>query len=146
MRLFLVAGAAVAATLVIPVTAVQASAAAVEFTKVQYDSPGDDTGSNRSLNKEWIKVTNRSNEKKTLTGWTLRAPQRHVFKFPEFKLGAGKTVTIHTGKGTDSKNDFYWRQDGYVWNNEGDKTILKNASKKQVDVCKWGSGSGRAAC
>ncbi|TGN65037.1 lamin tail domain-containing protein [Nocardioides eburneiflavus] len=146
MRLFFIAGAAVVATLVIPLTAVQASAAAVEFTKVQYDSPGDDTGSNNSLNKEWIKITNRSNQKKTLTGWTVRDPQGHVFKFPEFKLGAGRTVTIHTGKGTDSRTDLYWRQDRYVWNNEGDKAILKNANKKLVHVCKWGSGSGSAAC
>jgi hypothetical protein len=28
--------------------------------------------------------------------------------------------------GTDSKTDLYWRQEGYVWNNEGDKAILKN--------------------
>jgi len=40
----------------------------------------------------------------------------------------------------------YWCQDGYVWNNEGDKAILQNATKKQVDVCKWRSGSGSAAC
>ncbi len=110
MRLVIAAGSALAAILILPLTAAQAGAAAVEFTKVQYDSPGDDTASNSSLNKEWIKVTNRSSAKKTLTGWTVRDPQGHVFKFPDFKLGAGKTVTIHTGKGTDTKTDLFWRQ------------------------------------
>ena len=82
-----------------------------------------------------------------LTGWTIRDPQGHIFKFPmSFKLEPGKTVKVHTGKGTDTNKDLYWKQDGYVWNNEGDKAILKNKSKTVVDTCKWGSGGSSTTC
>jgi hypothetical protein len=42
-------------------------------------------------------------------------PDNHVYKFGKFKLGAGKTVTVHTGRGNDSsKRNLYWDFDGYV--------------------------------
>lgn len=37
---------------------------------------------------------------KSLSRWTVRDRQGHVYKFPEgYKLGYGKTVTVHTGSG-----------------------------------------------
>jgi hypothetical protein len=40
----------------------------VRFSYVQYDSPGRDTGSNRSLNAEWIRIKTYSNQAKRLKG------------------------------------------------------------------------------
>ena len=143
-----IAVAAIFATVVVgSVPAMDANAAsAVRFSKIQYDSPGNDTGSNKSLNSEWALVTNHGAKAKELTGWTSRDPQGHIFKFPTFKLKPGKSVRLHTGKGTNTGTDLYWKQDSYVWNNEGDKAILKNKSKTVVDTCKWGTGDGTTAC
>ena len=88
----------------LPLAGVDANAAsAVSFSKVQYDSPGNDIGSNKSLNNEWVVVTNHGSNPKELTGWTIRDPQGHIFKFAtSFKLKPGQSVKVHTGKGTDT--------------------------------------------
>jgi hypothetical protein len=154
MKPISVAASAVVVASLLSVSAAQAveqrsagaAAAPVRFSRIQYDSPGSDTGSNKSLNAEWAKITNFSASKRTLTGWTVRDPQAHVYKFLTFTLGAGNSVKLHTGHGTNTKTDVYWRQDNYVWNNTGDKAILKNKAGTTVDTCKWGDGSGVINC
>jgi len=144
--------AAITALAALTVLAVPASpahakaAASVKFSTVQYDSPGDDTGSNTSLNKEWIRVTNSGTTTQTLTGWTVRDPQAHIYVFPAYKLKPGKSVTVHTGAGSNTRTDLYWDAGGYVWNNSGDKAILKDGTRKLVDTCTWGDGPGSATC
>lgn len=147
MRFRIAIAAAVASTLVVPLTSVEATAASpIRFSRVQYDSPGSDGGSNASLNAEWARVTNHGRKTRTLTGWTIRDPQGHVFKFPTFRLRAGKSVRLHTGRGANTRTDLYWRQDNYVWNNTGDKAILRNKNKATIDTCQWGDGAGSTAC
>lgn len=115
---------------------------AVRFSKVYFDSPGNDTGSNWSLNAEWARVTNYSSRNRTLTGWTIRDTSGHVYRFGTFTLRAGTSVRLHTGNGTNSRTDLYWDADYYVWNNSGDTAILKNSSGTRIDTCSWtGAGS-----
>jgi hypothetical protein len=116
-------------------------APSVRFSKVVYDSPGADTGSNPSLNAEWAQVTNFSASGRVLTGWTIRDTSGHIYRFPTFTLRAGKAVRLHTGRGANTATDLYWRQDGYVWNNSGDTAILRNRLGTNIDRCSW-SGSG----
>jgi len=147
MRVRVVIGAAVAALALVSGSAGGATAGSIRFAKVHYNSPGSDNGSNSSLNKEWISLTNHGNRNKDLTGWTVREPAGDRFKFPSgFTLKPGKTVHIHTGRGANSKTDLFWRRDAYVWNNAGDKAVLKNESRTVVDTCKWGRGGGAIDC
>jgi hypothetical protein len=118
----------------------------VRFSGVQYDSPGSDTGSNRSLNGEWVKITNHASRAKVMTGWKLRDRTGYRYVFPTFTLGAGRSVRVHTGSGTNTSTDLYWRLGTYVWNNTGDKATLKNRSGVVVDTCSWGDGSGYTSC
>ena len=113
---------------------------------MQYDSPGKDTGSNSSLNAEWVRVTNTTTKKRVLTGWTLRDRARHVYRFPTFVLKPARSVRVHTGKGANTQRDLYWRQGWYVWNNDGDKATLKNKAGATVDTCTWADGSGVTSC
>lgn len=136
--------AALAATGLIPgllfsVTALPTAdaASAVRVSGVQYDSPGSDTGSNTSLNAEWVRITNYSSTRKTLTGWTLRDTSSHVYKFGTFSLGAGKSVRIHTGRGSNTSTDRYQGRGWYVWNNTHDKAILKNGAGTTLSVRSW---------
>jgi len=140
----------VAATLV-PTSSSSAATAQsqppIRFSRIVYDSPGPDTGSNASLNAEWARITNFTAKARKLTGWTVRDVSGHVFRFPTFTLRAGASVKIHTGRGANTRTDLYWRQGNYVWNNDGDKAILKNAAGVRIDTCKWGSsGSGATNC
>lgn len=119
----------------------------VRFVKVYYDSPGTDSGSNASLNAEWIRIKNYSTVKKYLTGWTVRDKSGHVYKFGTFALIPGASVTLYTGSGANSSTKRYWAYDGYIWNNSGDTAYLRNASGTLVDTCAWSSvGVGYKLC
>jgi hypothetical protein len=75
-RILAVVLCCVAAATVNPVSAEAASA--IQITKVYYNSPGSDYGSNTSLNAEWVRITNTGTTWRTLTGWTLRDAAGHV--------------------------------------------------------------------
>ncbi len=114
------------------------AAPAVKITKVYYDSPGSDRGSNRSLNAEYVRLTNKRRSTINLKGWTLRDKAGHTYRFTTtFRLPAGKSVYIHTGKGKNTGTHRYWGRSWYVWNNTGDKAYLRDPSGKLVHSCAW---------
>jgi hypothetical protein len=118
-----------------------AANAAVRITKIYYDSPGSDTGSNSSLNAEYITLTNNGNRSVNMTGWTIRDTSHHVYTFDSFRLGKGNTVTLHTGHGDDGRRNKYWDMGNYVWNNDGDTATLKNDRGRKKDSCHYPGGS-----
>jgi hypothetical protein len=117
------------------------STSGARIVAIYFDSPGSDTGSNSSLNAEWVKVKNVTSSKKTLTGWTLRDASSHVFHFPTLTLAAGATVRVHTGSGSRTSGNLYWGMGWYVWNNTGDTATLKNSSGTRVSRCSYTSSS-----
>jgi Lamin Tail Domain len=92
------------------------AAGAIKIDRIYFDSPGSDGGSNSSLNAEWIRLKNTGANGRSLTNWTIRDKAGHVYRFGTYRLGAGKTVTVHTGSGSNSARHRYWHQDWYVWN------------------------------
>ena len=44
----------------------------MQISDVQYDSPGRDDRSNRSLNREWVEITNTARHNVNFDGWTLQ--------------------------------------------------------------------------
>lgn len=145
MRLTVTVAVATAA-LSIPMTAHATECNCVKFGVIQYDSPGRDTGSNASLNAEWVTIKNTTSRARTMTGWTLRDSEGNVYRFPSFTLRAGRSVRVHTGDGRRDGNDLYWGQESYVWNNSGDTAILRNRGGTRIDRCSWGDGDGTKAC
>ncbi|WP_234996551.1 lamin tail domain-containing protein [Demequina sp. NBRC 110054] len=143
----LVLAAAMAMMLSVTVGSEPADAASsVRFSYVQYDSPGSDKGSNSSLNAEYIRIKNYGSKSKSLTGWTVRDKAGHVYKFGTLTLKPGATVTLHTGKGSNSSKHRYWGQSWYIWNNSGDVAVLKNKAGTKLDTCKWGSTGSAKKC
>lgn len=111
----------------------------VRITGVQYNSPGRDNGSNRSLNGEWVEVKNTGWRRVNLEDWTLSNGDRE-YEFPDVTLRPGKTVLVHTGKGEDGEphdRDLYWGSRKYAWGNEEDTATLYNDHGRRVDTCKW---------
>jgi hypothetical protein len=122
--------------------------AGARITAIYFDSPGPDTpATNSSLNAEWVAIKNTSASRKTLTGWTLRDTSSHIYHFQTFSLAAGASAKVHSGSGSNTASNLYWRQSYYVWNNSGDKAFLRNANGTLVDSCAYSSSADpEASC
>lgn len=120
------------ATTTSPTTTTPASSAGVEITAANCCPPGN------YLPDEWVQITNSGTSSVTMTGWTLYDIANHVYSFPSgFTLGAGASVKVRTGSGTDTATDLYWNRGSAVWNNNGDTAYLANASGTVVDTYSW---------
>lgn len=140
-----VALGAAAAVILTPVTAEAASA--VRIYRVYYDSPGKDTGSNSSLNAEWVQIINRGTKTRQLKGWRIHDRTGYTYTFGSFKLGPKKTVKVRTGRGKNTSANRYWGRRWYVWNNTGDTAYLRRPSGSLADSCSWSKkGSGHKYC
>ncbi|MFJ8581835.1 lamin tail domain-containing protein [Micromonospora sp. NPDC093277] len=125
----------------------QAATPAVEITLVYYDSPGTDNRSNKSLNAEYVRLTNRRSSTVNLKNWTVRDKSRHVYRFSgDFRLAKGASVYLHTGKGTNTSKHRYWGSGAYIWNNDGDTAYLRNAAGTSIDTCSWGRKGSYTYC
>jgi Lamin Tail Domain len=125
---------------------VPAASGAIRIKRVYFDSPGSDTGSNASLNREWVLIRNTGNRGRWLTGWRLRDEYGWVYRFGEFRLRAGRAVKIHSGNGTDGRRHLYWDRGGYVWNNTGDTAKLRTRGGRLVDRCSYDGTGNWVAC
>ncbi|MGW6743152.1 lamin tail domain-containing protein [Streptomyces sp. NPDC055025] len=130
--------AAAAATLMMFPGQAQA-AGSVHITKIWYDSPGSDNRSKTSLNGEWVQIKNTTAKAVSLKGWKLTDASRHAYTFKTFTLKAGKTVTVKTGKGTNTGTTVYQQRAAYVWNNDKDKATLTRSSGAVHDTCAYNS-------
>ncbi|MGW0694897.1 lamin tail domain-containing protein [Streptomyces sp. NPDC002738] len=112
----------------------------VEISAVQADSPGRDNRTNRSLNAEWVELTNNSRRAVNLDGWTLRDEDGHRYRFDDVRLAGRATVRIHTGVGRDTRTDLYQDRRNYVWDNRSDTATLRDDRGRTVDTESWGRG------
>lgn len=64
-----------------------------------------------------------------------------MYRFGAYKLRPRESVTIHTGRGTNTHANRYWGMRWYIWNNTGDKAWLKNSSGTTKETCTF-TGAG----
>jgi len=113
-------------------------AGGVRFSKIQYRAS--------SLNGEYFRLTNTAKSAVNLAGWTVRDAGGHAYKFGSYRLGAGKTVYVHTGRGTNGVHR-YWGRASQVWNNGGDTGTLRNSAGRTIDTCRYkGTSKGYSGC
>ncbi|MEU1176704.1 lamin tail domain-containing protein [Streptomyces sp. NPDC005820] len=140
------AAATLAAAAVVGAVALPASAAGypraerpkVEISAVQYDSPGRDDRSNRSLNKEWVELTNTTRHAVNLEGWTLTNRDGDTYTFDNYRLAPRATVRIHTGEGRDTRTDLFQDRRREVLDDRADTITLRNDRNRFVDDESWG--------
>jgi hypothetical protein len=114
------------------------AAGSVQLTKIYYNSPGaPDKGGDKSLNGEWVLVTNRTGAAVDVTGWTLSDLKNHRYTFGPLSLPAGASVYVHTGHGQDSASHRYQQKGWYIWNNDKDTATLLDATGRTVDTCSY---------
>jgi hypothetical protein len=116
---------------------------------IQYDSPGPENRSVRSLDEEWVTVANTGRHAVDLAGWTLSSSDRHTYRFGHLRLAAHASVRVHTGVGRDTARDVYQDRRDYVWDNHADTATLRDNRGHVVDTESWGHrgddrGHGRA--
>nr|WSX81779.1 lamin tail domain-containing protein [Streptomyces sp. NBC_00899] len=104
---------------------------------VQYDSPGRDTGTNASLNAEWVTVVNTSRRAVNLSGWTLSDADHHSYRFAHLRLAGHASVRVHTGTGRDTNTNVFQNRRAYVWNNDNDTATLRNDDGRVADTTSW---------
>ena len=104
------AAAVLAGSAAVAAPAMASTSASTWIHEIYYNSPGPDTGSNSSLNHEWVQLHNTSASRINLTGWTLRDKQGHIYTFGTYTIKAHGYVKIHTGSGTNTQTDRYWGQ------------------------------------
>lgn len=97
---------------------------------VHADAEGDDTD---NLADEYIVFTNTGSHSLDVSGWTVSDASSHTYTIPsDTTIGAGETLTLHTGEGTDVGNDLYWGSGSAIWNNGGDTITVTNEQDEQV--------------
>ncbi|MFE0601668.1 lamin tail domain-containing protein [Streptomyces sp. NPDC058892] len=110
----------------------------VEISRVQADSPGRDDRSNRSLNSEWVEITNTTRDGINLRGWTLRDSDGNRYRFDNVRIAPRATIRIHTGNGRDTRTDLFQDRRNYVWDNGSDTATLRDDRGRTVDTETWG--------
>ncbi|WP_327260282.1 lamin tail domain-containing protein [Streptomyces sp. NBC_01232] len=110
----------------------------VEISRVQADSPGREDRSNRSLNSEWVEITNTTRNPISLRGWTLRDSDGNRYRFDNIRIGGRNTIRIHTGNGRDTRTDLFQDRRDYVWDNRSDTATLRDDRGRTVDTETWG--------
>ncbi|WJY35974.1 lamin tail domain-containing protein [Streptomyces sp. P9-2B-2] len=142
--------AALAATAALPASAdghhrhaPQRWRSAVVLGQIQYDSPGRDDRSNRSLNAEWVTVRNTGRTPINLKGWSLSDKSGHDYRFGNLRLAGHSQVRVHTGHGQDNRWEVYQDRRNYVWDNDHDHATLRNDHRRVVDQVRWGHGHRR---
>ncbi|MER7930888.1 MULTISPECIES: lamin tail domain-containing protein [unclassified Streptomyces] len=114
----------------------------VVISSVRYDSPGRDDNSNRSLNKEYVDITNTTRRSVNLDHWTLSGRDGHRYTFRHFRLEGRATVRVHTGVGRDNAKDVYQDRRHEAWDNFADTATLRNDRNRVVDQVTWGRHRG----
>jgi Lamin Tail Domain len=117
------------------------AASCVGIHRISYNSPGTDTGSNTSLNAEWIQLRNRCSTSRSLTNAKVKDAAGHTYTFGSYALGGGKYVKVRTGKGSNTATSRYQGRSWYVWNNDKDTAHLYNASGTRLDSCSYNNPS-----
>lgn len=124
--------------------AVHPDAPAVSIGEIFYNPPGRDSGSNASLNAEWVELDNNSGSSVTVTHWTLHERKgNRTYKFGTYHIPAHSFVLVHTGRGRNAFVNVYWKRHGYAWSNTGDTAVLRNAHGAVKDRCSYSDPGSR---
>jgi beta-lactamase superfamily II metal-dependent hydrolase len=91
--------------------------------------------SDLNLQDGWVKITNKESSPVPLKGWKIEDEgSKHTFTFPTCTLDSRATVILHTGTGTDTDTEIYWRAGSPIWNNDGDAAYLYDDKGKLVSL------------
>jgi hypothetical protein len=103
-------------------------ASCVRFSATNFDATGND---NTNRNGEWVRIKNYCSSSKLLSGWMIHdAGTKNTYTFRAgLKVGAGASITLYTGSGTNTSSKRFWGKTTQVWDNTASEyAYLKSAS------------------
>ena len=103
------------------------------IAEIQQEAPqGSDQ---ENLNDEFVVIENTGEEDLDMSSWSIHTGGSRSYTFPEeYVLGAGKTVTVHSGNSftfrssSKTARDLYWGSISPVWDDDSGTVILKDSS------------------
>ncbi|CAG8999234.1 MAG: hypothetical protein CENE_01203 [Candidatus Celerinatantimonas neptuna] len=98
---------------------------------------GDD-----QLHDEYIELHNRGEISAELSGWTITSDSPdQVYVFPEgYQLPAGEKLKVFT----QHSRELSFNSHKPIWNNKGDRAVLKNRDGVMTSGWRYGSSAGEA--
>jgi hypothetical protein len=148
---FLVLVLVIAMSVVAPV---EAQDEVIFITKILVNPKGQDTGANRHVNREYLVITSGTGNEFSIDGWELHDRDREsVYEFPSVENV--NRIVVHSGRGEDwsvtgcngdcyTTTHLYWGRRRYVWDNKGDRAVLRDDAGDLVDACRYGKKVGRS--
>ena len=68
-------------------------------------------------NQEYVQITNSGTSAIKMKGWIIQDDgAKHTYFFPSYTLKAKSTVTLRSGRGTNTANTLYWNKWSFIWN------------------------------
>ena len=112
-------------------------------TNTVYISALDIGGPGEKPIQEYVTITNKGKTDVSMKGWKIKDEYAiHTYSFASsYKLKAKSSVTLKSGKGSNSAKVLYWNKYYFIWNNydpdhlddqHGDIAYLYNAQGKLV--------------
>lgn len=102
----------------------------LRVSEIHADAAGND---GENLNDEYVVLKNVGDSDLDLSGWTVADAADHEYTFPGgTTLGAGESLTLRTGSGSDSGGEYYWGANSPIWNNGGDTVTVRTADGEVV--------------
>ncbi|MEV7611496.1 lamin tail domain-containing protein [Streptomyces sp. NPDC089799] len=121
----------------------------LHFGALQFDGPGADRPqTNAKLNAEYVDIHNNTRAAVQLKGYTVRTDSGFKATFSgSFVLGAGKTVRVRNGQGTNTGSTVYRKANNFWFNNSKGGVTLYAANGTKKDSCSWkANGRGYTTC
>jgi hypothetical protein len=87
IRSILIASLAATGMILSPSQPSASAASCVGIYRIYYNSPGTDTGSNTSLNAEWIQLHNRCSTSRSLTNAKIKDAAGHTYNLRVLRAG-----------------------------------------------------------
>ncbi len=114
----------------------------VHISRIVYNPPGDD------LAGELVELVNDGQAAAQLEAWTLSdaANTPNVYTFPAFELAPGAAVRVWVKPGVDAQADLFWGREQPVWNNDGDRAMVRDGAGVVVAECAYEPATGEALC
>ncbi|MFJ6939554.1 lamin tail domain-containing protein [Streptomyces sp. NPDC101132] len=145
----LVAAAAMAASaFAVPQATAATHQGGLHFGALQFDGPGADLPrTNAKLNAEYVDLHNNTGSSMQLRNYKVKTASGYVYTFGTFTLGAGKTVRLRNGQGTNTAYTVYRKKDNFWFNNSSGSVNLYTPAGTKKDSCSWrANGRGYTTC
>jgi micrococcal nuclease len=75
--------------------------------------------------KEFIELNNSCDYTIDLNGLIIKDAGRNKYVFNSFELDFNESIVLHSSKGIDLNNSFYWNAEN-IWNNDSDKLFIRD--------------------